>query len=40
LVSLSLSLREEHKLRMFGNRVEEHIWTEEGGSDRRLEQTA
>jgi hypothetical protein len=35
----SLTLREEHRLRVFENGVEENIWMEEKGSDRRLEIT-
>jgi hypothetical protein len=36
----SLSLREEHRLRVFENRgVEKNIWTEEGLSNRRFEIT-
>jgi hypothetical protein len=29
-----------HKLRMFKNGAEEHIWTKEGSSDWRVEKTA
>jgi hypothetical protein len=38
--TLSLTLREKHRLRVFENRVFENIWTEERASDRRLEKTA
>jgi hypothetical protein len=36
----SLTVREEHKLRVFENRVLRRIWTKEGWSDRRVEKTA
>jgi hypothetical protein len=36
----SLTLRQEHRLRMFENGAEETIWIEEGWSDRRLQKAA
>jgi hypothetical protein len=36
----SLTVREEHKLRVFENGVEENIWTKEGWSDGRVEEAA
>jgi hypothetical protein len=36
----SLTLRDEHKLRVFENGIEENIWTIEGWSDGRVEKTA
>jgi hypothetical protein len=36
----SLTVREEHKLRVFENGVEENIWTKEGCSDGRVEKAA
>jgi hypothetical protein len=38
----SLTLREEHRLRVFENRVlkKMDIWTEKGCADRRVEKTA
>jgi hypothetical protein len=36
----SLTLREEHRLRVFENRVLRRIWSEERLSDGRLEETA
>jgi hypothetical protein len=37
----SLTLREEHRLRVFLEQsAEENIWTKERESDRRLEKTA
>jgi hypothetical protein len=35
-----LTLRKEHRLRVFKNRVLRKYWTEERRSDRRLEKTA
>jgi hypothetical protein len=35
----SLTLREEHKLRVFENGAEENIWAEEGWIDGRVEKT-
>jgi hypothetical protein len=38
-VKLGLTLREEHWLRMFENRVlRKNIWTKEGQSNRRMEE--
>jgi hypothetical protein len=36
----SLTLREEHILRLFGNGAEKTVWTRKGGSGRRQEKTA
>jgi hypothetical protein len=36
----SLTLREEHRLRLFENRVLRRMWAEEEGSDGRVEKTA
>jgi hypothetical protein len=36
----SLTLKEEHRLRVFESGVEENIWIKEGGSGGRLEKTA
>jgi hypothetical protein len=36
----SLTLKEEHKLRVFDNRMMRRIWTKEGWSDGRMEKTA
>jgi hypothetical protein len=36
----SLTLRVEHRLRVFENWAEENIWTKEGWSDGRVEKTA
>jgi hypothetical protein len=36
----SLTVREEHKLKVFENRSVENIWTKEGWSDGRVEKAA
>jgi hypothetical protein len=36
----SLTVREEHKLRLFENGAEENIWAKEGWSDGRVENAA
>jgi hypothetical protein len=40
VVKLGFTLREEHRLRVCENGAEENIWTQEGGSGRRLEKPA
>jgi len=35
-----VTLREEHRFKVFGNKAEEYIWTWKGGSDRKLKKTA
>jgi hypothetical protein len=35
-----VTLKEEHGLRVFENKVLRRIWTEEGQGDRRVEKTA
>jgi hypothetical protein len=35
-----VTLKEEHRLRVLEQDVEENVWTEEGLSDGRLERTA
>jgi len=39
-VKFGLTLKEEHRLRVFENGAEENIWTQGGGSGRKLERTA
>jgi hypothetical protein len=38
--SWSLTLREEHRIRVFGEQDDENIWTYEVGSETKMEKTA